>query len=460
MNLLKISFYLLLSEIFIISAFADTEENIHEKLSSESSIEKIKTLRSLKPTADKVTQQKVVAMALLDTDLAVRVEAESVLGHFLPTGLSVTELAAYKVSYKTKIQKWQASLSSVIPDEQVKALQSLKDVENAHPLIQYTLIKEIVFRPINKNLYKELVRLAAFDSYLQRWLEHINTGGMFPTSAQATARNILLQVKPDLSVQRSLLSKVFNADSRDQRIEGKNFLIKVKLDLEIQWELVRKAISDTTSGGVRNTIIRALEQNPYIALEIEQYLVDLIISNKSSDIARDIAHGILYTRKLHPGTQKKLLNVLVNAERISQAAQNIIKFIFVWSDFISLDIEKAIAGVAISNKVSATAQRAAQYILRERNIRIETQRGLLNAAVSDSSRITVRTTVRTTAKNVLAMIRLDPEFQKKILNMAKSPVSTKMEKKAARYILVHNPFIHSEIKREMGFFLRCLSAFS
>ena len=455
MGILKIFFYLFLSEIFIISAFADTEEDTYEKLSSKSSMEKIKTLRSLKPKADKTIQQKVVEMALLDTDLAVRVEAESALGHFLPVGLRVTNPAVYNGSYKTEIQKWQASLSSVIPDEQVKALQSLKDIENAHPLIQYTLIKEIVFRPIDENLYKELVRLAAFDSYLQRWLAYISATDMFSTSAQTTARSILMQVKPDLDVQRSLLSKVFNADSSDHRIEGKKFLIKTKMDLEIQWELVHKAISDTTSGGVRNAIMRILEQNPYIALEIEQYLVDLIISDKSSDIARDIAHGILHARKLHPEVQNKLLNALINAERISKAAQNIIKFIFVSNAFISSEIEKSIAGVAISNKFSATAQRAAQYILRERNTRIEIQNGLLNAAVSDSTNITVRTA----AKNVLTIIRLDLEFQKKILNMANSPASTKAEKKAARYILVHNKSIYSEIKREMSFFLRCLRAF-
>lgn len=456
MGLLKISFYLLLSEIFIISAFADTKEDIYEKLSSGSSAEKIKILRSLKPTADKKIQQKVVAMALLDTDLAVRVEAESVLGRFLPVDLRVTDPAVHNGSYKTEIQKGQASLSSVLPDEQVKALQSLKDVENAHPLIQYTLIKEIIFRPISENLYKELVRLAAFDSYLQGWLEHISTTDTFPTSAQTMARNILLQIKPDLGVQRNLLSKVFNTDSQDQRIEGKNLLIKIKMDLEIQWELVQKTISDTTSGGVRNAITRVLEQNPYIALEIEQYLVDLIISNKSSEIAKDVAHGILFTRNLYLETQKKLLNALINAERISQVAQNIIKFIFVWNIFISTDIEKAIAGVAISNKVSATAQSAAQYILHGRNIRIETQRGLLNAAVSDSSHITVRTT----AKNVLTTIRLDLEVQEKILDMAKSPSSTKAEKKVARYILVHNEHIYLEIEREIGFFLRCLRAFS
>ena len=455
MIMAKISLYLFLSVVLIVSAIADSEyDDLRKKLSSKSPAERIAALRDLKQTDERIIHQQIISIALLDTDLEVRVVAENILNNFIPmdTVLNRIELAAYK----TKIQKLRVGLSSVVLHEQVRALKSLKDMRSAHPLIQYTLIKEIVFRSVDESFYTELIRIAAFDSYFQKWLGRISTGNVFSSSARSTAKNILMQIKPSLEFQQKLLfTAISDSTSNADRNEAKKLLIKIKLDLEIQKELSRTTLSDTISSVVRNTVRNILEQNKYIHLDVEQHLVDVVISDKSSSIAREIAREILHMRNLHVAVQKKLLNVLIVSDKVSDTTRTIVQSILMWNDFISLEVERSLASVAIADKVSITVRTIARQILYIRNIRLEIQEGLLNVSMSNK----FSNAVQIAAKNILMRIRLNLEFQQRLLNMSESPISTKLEKKVARDILVNNRLIHPNVKENMGFFLSCRRAF-
>lgn len=82
--MLKVFFCLLLSGMFIISAFADLEyEDVYEKLSSKNPIDRAVALHDLRQTADKRLHQKIIIMALMDPELEVRTKAESTLNNLL-----------------------------------------------------------------------------------------------------------------------------------------------------------------------------------------------------------------------------------------------------------------------------------------------------------------------------------------------------------------------------------------
>ncbi|MDE0119347.1 MAG: hypothetical protein OXM55_04980 [Bdellovibrionales bacterium] len=455
MLILKIVFCIFLSNILVISFFADSEnESIFQKLSSNNSLERIAALQKWEQTTDENFQKKVIELALWDTDLGVRVEAEKALNNMFPAELVSSTEKLNK--YKSQVQKLRMELLSVIPDEQKKALQSLKDLKSAPPIIQYTVIKEMIFRPVDRKYQAELVRMAAFDSYFQKWLAYINTEETFSDEVRVTARNILMQVQPDFESQKDLLSTATSSEvSYIANIKAKKLLMKIKLDLKIQEILYYIVISDTASTLAQVTAGAILTQNEYIDLRIEQGLVNIVISSEADDNVRDRAKDILYMRHLHPAAQRRLLVVVSTYDKISDKSRSAIELILIGNNYLSDSTELSLASIAISNKVSDLARNLARHILYRRDISLKVQEKLLNIATSNESSDNVIKEM----KKILAKIRLDLEMQQRLLDMVQSPTSHKLEKKAARYILIHSKLIQPEVKDNMGFSLVCRRAF-
>ncbi|MDE0518202.1 MAG: hypothetical protein OXH36_01400 [Bdellovibrionales bacterium] len=455
MFILKVVFYICLLGIMIISAFADLEgQSIFQQLSSNSSVERIMALQNLQQTNDEDIHRKVIELALWDTDLRIRVLAEEVLNNMFPAELVSSDKKLNK--HRDQVQRLRAKLLSVIPSEQKRALQSLKDLKTAPPIIQYTVIREMVLRPVDKEYQVELVRMAAFDSYFQKWLAYISAVDIFSDEIRVAVKNILMQVQMDFESQQELLNTATSREaSYTTRAEAKKTLMKIKLDLRIQESLYYIVTSDTASTLAQVTAGMILTENKYIDLGIEQGLVSKAISEKADDSVRDRAKDILYTRHLHPAVQQRLRDMVRKAHEIPDQSRKVVEFILTWNKYINDNIELSLAGIVISNKVSDLARNLARRILYRRYISFNTQERLLNVAASSE----VLNNIRKKMQKVLVKMRLDLEIQQKLLDIVQSPTSDKLERKAARYILIHSKLIHPEIKDNMSFSLFCRRAF-
>ena len=195
--------FFLINSLYFSLVFAHlTSESLYKQLSSENPMERLEALQNVKRTTDKIIHRKVIEIALLDMDLEVRTAAENTLNNLSSVDAILNNKGSvlYSGRYNPYLKNLRAELLSIFPEEQIKALKSLKDIESAHPLIQYTVIKEFVFKSSGPDIQKELIRIADFDSYLQKWLMHVSSMDTVPDIVRDAANNIILQVKPQFGV--------------------------------------------------------------------------------------------------------------------------------------------------------------------------------------------------------------------------------------------------------------------
>lgn len=459
MVLLKIYFYLSFVSAVAVSAIAQLQsEDIYQKLSSANSANRIAALQSLKRTQDKILQEKIIDIALFDTNLEVRITAENILNNFLPidAALDGRKAPAYNDTYNRHLQKLRAELSSIFPTEQIKALKSLKDVENVHPLIRYTVIKEFIFKPTDTDTQQEFIYIAASDFYLQQWLIYISTTDAVPRSVQDRAKHVFLQSKPDLKTQEELFRRATsNETSLTGKIQAKSMLIKVELDYTFQEKLLKRAASNKISITERKVAKDILIQNPYIALKMEHYFVATAISNEVSEIAQRVTQDILHTRALLLRVQRGLSRLLINSDEISDTARQIIGDVLTWNEFIDAGILQTLIDAAISEKTSDTIRDVIKQIFYRRDLETIIQRRLLNEATSEEN----SEFSQNVARDILINIRLNLDFQQGLLQITKSRTSEKKLKKVASMVLTNNRYIHPSIRQDMSFSLRCRRTF-
>ena len=450
MTMVKIYFLFFLG-LFFAPAFANLKnEAVYRKLSSGDSTEKIIVLQSLKQTTDKTLFQKVMEIALLDTNPEVRAAAENTLDT-----LSI-ESAMYNGMPKSHLQKLRAGLSSVFPEERRKALQSIKNVENAPPLIQYTIIKEFVLKPADEDTQRELTRIAASDSYLQKWLMYVNMIDRISETVRTATQNILLNIRPSLEFQNETLD-IATSDEvpKATQRKAKNILIEIKLDWEIQKKLLL-SISHKAPVTAQKTAKDILKQNPYIHLKIEQYLVSIATSDEVPETTQNTVQDILLARNLHPEVQHRLSQILTVPEKISDTARYGVQYILTWNKFISMDIEQSLVDTALSDKTPEAIKDMITEMLSIRELKLNTQQELWNIAVFDQ----VSPATRNTAKNILMRTALDVEFEKKLLDITTSATAQRRAKQSAKAILTHNRLLHIDTINSMNFSLRCKRAFN
>lgn len=455
---LKILFYLfLIKELFFVPAFANLKnENIHKRLSSENPIERMAALQNLNHTTDKTLHQKVIEIALLDIDLKVRTAAKNALNNLFSTSavLNDTAESIHSDMYNTYLQKLYAELLSVFPEEQIKALKSLKDIESAHPLVQYIIIKEFVFKSTGTDIHKEITRIAASDSYLQKWLMYVSIADTVPAIVRDAAKDILLKINSSLEFQNELLHTAISDEISDtSRKEAINILTKIKLNFKFQKELLRY-ISDRASTTAQKTVKYILTHNQYIDLRIEQYLVSVAISNEVSDTTKNIAQDILRIRNLHLEVQERLLNILTApSDKVSDNQRNIVKDILIWNEFIDIEIDQSLVNMAISDKTPHAIKVIIKEIFYMRVMPLKLQQDLLNTAISDE----VSKSTQNAAADFMERILLDLKIEERLLHITTSREYKRKAKKIARAILIRNKLIHLKTKDRMGFFFRCQS---
>ena len=263
MIIFKNSFYLLLSVIFIVSAFASPEpEEVRKQLFSEDPSQRQLALNYLIRTGEAHTfNPELIAMALYEDSPSVRVKAREALAsisEIVVEGGKIivgkgTRLSEQSESngfrlyiHKDRLILLQEALSSVVPDEQIKALRSLKkDMREAyHPFIQYMLLREIVFKSVDEVVLRELMYITISNSVMQQWLVRIATADAVSDTVRSTARDILIGINPDLKNQRELVRiAISNKASDIARSTARDILVKTRLYPETQQDLVNVATS-------------------------------------------------------------------------------------------------------------------------------------------------------------------------------------------------------------------------
>ena len=445
MTMIKV--YILFFSVFFAPAFANLEsEVVYKNLHSKNPTERIDGLQSLTHTVDKTFHQAVVEMALLDKSLEVRAAAENTLEIF---SLSTNDMST------SRFQRLRAGLLSVFPEEKMQTLQSIKSVENAPPLIQYTIIKEFVLKPIDKSVEKTLTLIATSDSYLQKWLMYVHMINGIPETVHITAKNILRNVKPSLDFQNETF-RIATSDKTPQVAKKKaiNILIEINLDWEFQKKLLL-SISHKAPAKTQKVAKDILKQNSSIHLKTEQYLISIATSDEVSEITQGTAQDILIARSLQPKTQQRLLDILTTPGQASNKARNAAQHILTFNGFINEDIEQSLVNIVISDETPKAIKGRIIEVFSLQGLTLHTQQTLWNRAVSNQD----SSASRKAAKLALIRTALDQKFEEKLLDTTTSPQSKRRERKIARAILIHNKLLHLGTIDKMSSLLRCRRAF-
>ena len=329
--MLKIFPYLFLLGTFIAPIFVSSKsEDIHKILSSKNPAERIVALQDLKQTADQTLHQKMIEMALWDTDLEVRLAAENTLNNLvtMDTVLSGVEMGKYLTELNTDIQRLRAKLSSVVPDEQIKALKSIKGTEILHPALLYTLIKEVVLRPTDSRVKKELMRIAVSNSYFQRWLMFMATADVISRDARTTAKDILIGIKPGLENQRELVRiATSNNISNKVKFAAGDILMRTRIYPEIQYKLVRIATSeiDSDARGIATFILKKANPDHELAEMAKPFFSDTDAHRKAD---------IYFSLNLYPAVQKQLVHMATDHSGISDTVRDRATDILLFNDSI------------------------------------------------------------------------------------------------------------------------------
>ena len=475
------SYFLFLVVFFTPICSHSDNLNIYQKLASAKKTERLEALQDIEQSTDQTLQQKLIDIALFDPVPEIRVEAENTLNTIQPMN--------------TNDLKLRAQLTSIFPREQIAALKSIKNMENVHPVIQYLLLKEFVFRSLSFNrdfnfrtarahssikrelnleMQRELIRIVASYPYFQHKLLPAITSDKISETVHLSIKDILKRVfeSLDQNVQKKLIdiaisdttSKAAKGAATDIVVEGFKFL-----DLELQKYLLEKATSDTvpeiTQKASRNFLLKGFK---FLKPEMQQELIDRATSPESSSLVQSIAQHILIRGSKWAGVfmsienQRELLNK-ATSETSLQTEQNPAKDILIQRfDLLAEETLKELVHRATSDMIPDTEQRLARGILWEAEFRhpsLIIEKELLQQMVNDTS----SKRERNTAKNILlrrihsnSIVNLNEIVQKELAYIATSSFFSRAARNTALDIFIQIDHIQPAAR---SFKLKCQIAF-
>lgn len=482
------SYFLLLVAFFIPICSHSDNPDAYQKLASAKKTERLEALQDIEHSTDQTLQQKLIEIALFDPIPEIRMEAENTLSTIQPMN--------------TNDLKLRAQLTSIFPREQITALKSIKNVENIHPVIQYLLLKEFIFRSLNFNrdlnfrtasahsgikrelnldMQRELIRIIASYPYFQYKLLLAITSDKISETVHFSIKDILKRVfeSLDQKAKKKLIDiatsnttpKIARNAATDIVIEGFKFL-----DLELQRYLFEKATSDTvpeiTQKASKNILVKGFK---FLKPEMQQELIDRATSSESFSLAQNTAQHILIRGSKWTGVfvdlerQQDLLNkatsdITLQSENTFQIEQkNPAKDILIQRfDLLAENTLKELVHRATSDMIPDTEQRLARGILWEAEFRhpsLIIEKELLQKIIDDTS----SKRERNAAKNILlrrihsnSIVNLDEVVQKELAYIATSSLFSRTARNTALDIFIQIDYISPSAR---SFKLKCQIAF-
>ena len=480
--MLKTFTYLLFLVVFFIPICSYSDDpDAYQKLSSAKNTERLEALQDIKQSTDQTLQQKLIDIALFDPIPEIRMEAENTLNNIQP--MSADDL------------KLRARLTSIFPREQIAALKSIKNMENVHPVIQYLLLKEFIFRSLSFNrdftfrttsdhsgikkelnleMQRELIRIIASYPYFQHKLLPAITSDKISETVHLSIKDILKRVfeSLDQKVQKELIdiatsdtaSQIARSAATDIVVEGFKFL-----DLELQRYLLEKATSDTvpeiTQPASRNIFVKEFR---FLKPEIQQELIDRATSSKSSSLVQNTSKHILIRGSKWAGVfvsierQQELLDK-ATSDTTFQIEQNPAKDILIQRfDLLAEEILKELVHRATSDMIPDTEQRLARSILLESEFRhpsLIIEKELLEKIVDNTSSKRERNTAKTILLrriNSNSIVNLNEIVQKELAYIATSSSFSRVARNMALDVFIQIDYIPPSAR---SFKLKCQIAF-
>ena len=440
--ILKMFLYLSLSGVSITPASAHLGRmGIHAGLYSQDPEERMVALQNITQTSDTILHRKLIEMALFDESLEVRTTAEYILNNIQPID--------------SNEQRWRTELSSASPDAQLKAIHALKKIKNMHPIVQYTLLKEVVFRYY---AYYQYGNPSENQEYLDKHQNTITQEQSKLMNTQKVIEEILLIVtnfykhieKMDIlrditfypHIQWYLLQIAISEKVSDTvSTKAKNILTMMKsIDLEIQKELLYMATADTTPDTIRTIAQGILTETKSIHLEIQKVLLGIVISNIASDTSIVSARDILKRSTSISSKIEKQLVYIATSDESSLITRMQATDILLGSPS-NPEFQLELVHIATSNKTSTHGRTTAEFILYDNpSLHPIVQQELANIVTSD----TISKLARTTAENILNTIKsIDPEVEINLIHKAVSGSASDVTKTVTKNILLtYTSYMH------------------
>ena len=409
-------------------------------LSAKSAETRISALKDLVDTTDLAEdlQERLIKMALWDPVVSVRMEAEKALSRMDP----LTE------------QERQLSFQLSSPSGQDKrsALISLMNHPALGPFLQYRILKEIVFSPINgiqgldsKNLNQTGFEKGAAD-------EVISTSKVDKKheNSNKTSIDSLDPVIPRLTdaflhrhllMQKTLLNGLSQLSIYQDRAQA--ILSRITPFPVIQWKLIQTAtaLPRGRSNIPREKAFEIINQLSHLHKEVEMELIKIAFPINNMPYETTSLLEAMIADKSLVDSSLLAYNILIRRSSLTTTTEN------------------ELAELAVSNK-SHISDRKRERITNILQKQISLDSTTEEILIKGLSSFGPTDNILETVKRIVHKKPLDLSTQNALLGIMSNSSNSSKAQKTARRILLHTTNLKPEVSNKAGLLFQCQRAFT